>query len=95
MSRAIFRTCIGCRQVRPKLALVRLVRRGDGLVEPDFSGAAPGRGAYVCPAFACVQAALKAGRLAHAFRGAAEGAPGFLAWAESLKMSESAEQKRR
>jgi len=65
------------------------------VVEPDFSGAAPGRGAYVCPAFACVQAALKRGRLAHAFRGSAEAAPGFRAWAESLKMSETAEQKGR
>lgn len=70
--------------MRPKPALVRLVRRGDGRVEPDFSGAAPGRGAYVCPASACVEAALKRGRLARAFKAPVEVAPGLLVWAESL-----------
>jgi len=64
-------------------------------VEPDFSGCAPGRGAYVCPSSACVQAALKRGRLAHAFRGPAEAAPSFLVWAESLKTIKSSERERR
>ena len=83
--------------MRSKGALVRLVRGADGRVEPDFSGAAPGRGAYVCPSSACVEAALKRGRLAHAFRGPAEAAPSFLGWADRLKTieSESCERERR
>jgi predicted RNA-binding protein YlxR (DUF448 family) len=58
------RTCIGCRQVRPKAELMRLVRRTDGTVGCDPTG--PGRGAYVCAGSVCVERALK--RLAHAFR---------------------------
>jgi len=84
VTRAVFRTCIGCRQVRPKSVLVRLVRQADGRVGVDWSGRAPGRGAYVCPGRTCVEAALKRGRLAHAFRSEAEGAPDLLAWAQSL-----------
>jgi len=63
------RTCLGCRQRRPKRELVRLVRRADGVVACDASRAAPGRGAYVCADAACLERALKAGRLSQALRG--------------------------
>jgi uncharacterized protein len=62
------RTCVGCRQKRPKATLVRLVRGGDGRVRVDDNGRAWGRGAYVCPDPGCLERALKAGRLGHAFR---------------------------
>jgi uncharacterized protein len=65
---APIRTCLGCRQRRPKRELVRLVRRVDGVV---VVGTRPtGRGAYVCAEPECVERALKSGRLAHAFRAA-------------------------
>ena len=60
------RTCVGCRRVRPKAELVRLVRRPGGAVVRDRIG--PGRGAYVCEDAACVERVLKGGRLAQAFR---------------------------
>ena len=41
------RTCVGCRGVRPKRELVRLVRAGDK-VEIDRRQRMPGRGAYLC-----------------------------------------------
>ncbi|HXG14864.1 MAG TPA: YlxR family protein [Calidithermus sp.] len=69
------RTCLGCRQVRPKAELVRLVRRPDGTVRVDPRG--PGRGAYVCPEEACIRQALKRGRLAQAFREPCEAGPGL------------------
>ena len=72
MKREPQRTCIGCRQVRPRAQLVRLVRRTDGVVCVDRDGTAPGRGAYVCPQSECVEVALKRERLAKAFRGKAE-----------------------
>jgi len=53
--------------VRPKPALVRLVRRRDGVVVVDARGAASGRGAYVCPDDACLARALGRARLGHAF----------------------------
>jgi uncharacterized protein len=62
------RTCIGCRKVRPKAALVRLVRGADGRVHVDDGSRAEGRGAYVCPDSGCLGKALHAGRLGHAFK---------------------------
>ncbi len=70
MKDAPTRTCLGCRQRRPKRELVRLVRGADGRVAMDAAGTAPGRGAYVCAEPGCVERALKAGRLGHAFRAA-------------------------
>jgi predicted RNA-binding protein YlxR (DUF448 family) len=77
MSREPLRTCLGCRQRRAKHALVRLVRRADGVVAVDAVAGAPGRGAYVCAEPGCVERALKSGRLAHAFRAACRPAEGL------------------
>lgn len=66
------RTCIGCREIRPKAALLRLVRDEDGRVKADRDGGASGRGAYACPTVECLAKALQAGRLAHAFKRATE-----------------------
>ncbi len=42
------RTCIGCRQVRGKRELVRLVLAAEGPVSVDPTGKRNGRGAYIC-----------------------------------------------
>lgn len=42
------RTCIGCRQVRSKPELVRLVLPAEGPVAVDPTGRRNGRGAYIC-----------------------------------------------
>jgi len=68
VSRVPTRTCLGCRERRPKHGLVRLVRRADGVV--TVGATLPGRGAYVCAQAGCVERVLKTGRLAHAFRAA-------------------------
>ncbi|HVL33883.1 MAG TPA: YlxR family protein [Actinomycetota bacterium] len=62
------RTCVGCRQVRPKRELIRIVRLPDGSAVVDRSGKAPGRGAYVCPGGSCGERAVR--RLSQALRGA-------------------------
>src|SRR5206468_6959010 len=69
------RTCLGCRQARPKGALVRLVRRPDGRVVTDPDGRAVGRGAYVCADAECMERAFNRGRLTHAFRAPSEVSP--------------------
>jgi uncharacterized protein len=51
------RTCVGCRSVRPKRELVRLVRAGDA-VEIDRRQRMPGRGAYLCREQRCWAAGL-------------------------------------
>ena len=53
------RQCMGCRERKPKKELIRVVRGPDGTVSLDFSGKAPGRGAYICPSPECLQKAIK------------------------------------
>ena len=62
------RTCIVCREARPKRELVRIVRQPDGLVRVDESGKANGRGAYLCRRFQCWQQALAGKGSHHAVR---------------------------
>lgn len=52
------RTCVVCRQVRPKRELTRLVRISSGSVEIDMSGKIPGRGAYLCRDPRCWESGL-------------------------------------
>jgi uncharacterized protein len=54
--------------VRPKAELIRLVRDEGGVVGVDRDGDAAGRGAYMCATTECVEKAVQAGRLAHAFK---------------------------
>jgi hypothetical protein len=63
------RTCIACRQVKPKWELTRIVRTPQGTVEIDLRGKKSGRGAYLCKNQSCWEIGLKQGgknRLAHA-----------------------------
>jgi len=62
------RTCIACRQIKEKKALIRLVRAENGVAEIDISGKKPGRGAYLCPNTVCWELVLKKNRLEYALR---------------------------
>lgn len=53
------RQCMGCRERKAKRELIRVVRGTDGTVSLDFSGKAPGRGAYICPQMDCLKKALR------------------------------------
>ena len=53
------RQCMGCRERKAKRELIRVVRGTDGNVSLDFSGKAPGRGAYICPNSECLKKALR------------------------------------
>lgn len=61
------RQCLGCREMKPKRELIRVVRSLEGEISLDFKGKAPGRGAYICPAPACLKQAIKAKALERAF----------------------------
>jgi predicted RNA-binding protein YlxR (DUF448 family) len=52
--------------MRPKRELIRVVRTPSGEVCVDPTGKVSGRGAYVCPAVACAETALRERRLQHA-----------------------------
>ena len=62
------RTCVGCRQVRPKGDMVRVVRTSDKGVQVDLTGKRAGRGAYLCPQQTCWEGALSRGGLEQALR---------------------------
>ncbi|MFO7743442.1 MAG: YlxR family protein [Anaerolineae bacterium] len=62
------RTCVGCRTVRPKRELVRIVRTPEGCVTVDETGKRSGRGAYLCPEPSCWERALSKGQLSRALR---------------------------
>jgi uncharacterized protein len=61
------RTCIACKQVRPKRELIRIVRTPDGHVVLDETGKKSGRGAYLCAKRSCWEPAVRKGKLEHEF----------------------------
>ena len=61
------RTCIGCRQRAAKEELLRVVA-GDGVLVPDPTRRAPGRGAHLHPSPECLELALRRRAFARALR---------------------------
>ncbi len=53
------RMCVGCRSMKEKRELVRVVRGEDGKAHIDLTGKMNGRGAYVCPDAQCLKKAAK------------------------------------
>jgi predicted RNA-binding protein YlxR (DUF448 family) len=60
------RTCVGCREVKTKRELIRVVRTPDGVMV-DPSGKLSGRGAYLHRLASCWERGLK-GALARALK---------------------------
>ena len=61
------RQCVGCREMKNKKDLIRVVRSPEGEISLDFKGKKPGRGAYVCPDATCLKRARKSRALERAF----------------------------
>lgn len=61
------RQCIGCREMKEKKALIRVVRSPEGEISLDTVGRKPGRGAYLCPEPECVHKARNSKALERAF----------------------------
>ena len=82
-----YRTCVACRQVKPKREFIRLVRISDGSVEVDLGGKRAGRGAYLCKTQECWEGGLKGKRLEHTLRAtlAHENREQLIRYGESLK----------
>ena len=53
------RMCVGCREMKPKMELTRVVKPQEGDCAIDFTGNAPFRGAYVCKSAECLKKAQK------------------------------------
>ena len=61
------RQCVGCRVMKDKKALVRVVKTPENEVVLDLTGKKSGRGAYVCPEMECLKKARKSRALERAF----------------------------
>jgi len=61
------RQCLGCREMKPKRELIRVVRSPEGSISIDTKGKASGRGAYVCHDLQCLKRAIKAKAISRAF----------------------------
>lgn len=57
------RMCVGCREMKNKRELLRVVRTPEGNIEVDPTGKRAGRGAYLCPDPECLLQAVKGKRL--------------------------------
>ena len=53
------RMCVGCREMKEKKTLIRVVRSPEGDVSLDPTGKKSGRGAYVCRDPDCLKRAVK------------------------------------
>lgn len=53
------RMCVGCREMKPKMELLRVVKPQEGDARIDRSGKVAGRGAYVCDNIECLKKAEK------------------------------------
>ena len=60
------RQCLGCREMKAKKELIRVVRSPEGAISLDFRGKAPGRGAYICRSEDCLKKAVKSKALERA-----------------------------
>lgn len=60
------RMCSGCREMKPKKELIRVVRTPEGKIMVDNSGKVSGRGAYVCKNEECFSKSVKTKALSRA-----------------------------
>jgi predicted RNA-binding protein YlxR (DUF448 family) len=61
------RMCVGCREMKPKKELIRIVRSPEGRIFIDPVGKASGRGAYLCLQSECFDKAKKTKALEKSF----------------------------
>ncbi len=62
------RTCVGCRQTKPKKELIRIVLSPESKLFVDLKGKANGRGTYICYDNRCFNEAAKKRRISFALK---------------------------
>ena len=60
------RMCVGCREMKEKRSLLRIVKSPEGAISFDRVGKAPGRGAYICRSKECLDKAVRQRQLERA-----------------------------
>ena len=61
------RTCIGCRESKPKQDMIRIAFYQDDL-SVDVTGRAKGRGVYICRDVECLEKAIKSKAIKRGFK---------------------------
>ena len=62
------RQCVGCREMKNKKEMIRVIKTPEGTFMLDATGKKNGRGAYVCPSEECLQLARKNKGLERSFK---------------------------
>ena len=60
--------CLGCRVMKPKSEIIRIVKSPDNEISLDITGKKPGRGAYVCSDTSCFKRVIKTNALQRTFK---------------------------
>lgn len=62
------RQCIGCREMKPKNEMVRIIRTPDNDICLDKTGRMNGRGAYICLNLDCYKKAVRSKAIERALK---------------------------
>ena len=68
VKKAPLRLCVGCREMKPKKQLLRIVRTPDELIAVDLTGKRAGRGVYICQDQNCLKIVKKGKKLEKALK---------------------------
>ncbi|MBQ4282895.1 MAG: YlxR family protein [Lachnospira sp.] len=66
------RQCVGCREMKSKKELIRVIKTDDEGVIIDLTGKKNGRGAYICPNADCLRKAITTKGLERSFKAPVE-----------------------
>ena len=58
-SKTPLRQCTGCREMKSKKEMIRVIRTPENEIQLDATGRKNGRGAYVCLSQECLEKAVK------------------------------------
>ena len=62
------RQCTGCREMKNKKEMIRIIKTAENTIELDATGKKNGRGAYLCFCRECLQKAQKNKGLERSFK---------------------------
>ena len=62
------RQCTGCREMKSKKEMIRVLRTSENEIILDATGKKNGRGAYICPSMDCFKKAVKGKGLERSFK---------------------------
>ncbi|HIZ08454.1 MAG TPA: YlxR family protein [Candidatus Eubacterium avistercoris] len=52
------RLCVGCKEMKPKKEMMRVIKSAEGEIFLDTTGKKNGRGAYICKQVECLEKAF-------------------------------------